>query len=120
MGESPGIGRYHQARVLIDISESTTVSTAVAINGYKVVAVALPAALTGTALAFQIDPGDGTYRSVETYEGTELSITVAASKVVLVGAEKNDQPYLVGANIKVVSGSAEAADRIIWLLCVPL
>lgn len=112
--------RYGLKRALIDISESTTVSLAANILGWRVVAVALPAALTGTALTFQIDPGDGTYRAVEDKDGAPITLTVAADKVVMVCDDTHPDTWLIGENVKVVSGSVEAADRIIWLLCVPL
>lgn len=112
--------RYHMARVLIDISEDTAISTATGILGWRVVAVALPAVLTGTALTFQIDPGDGTFRAVEDYDGAALTLTVEASKVVQIGDDTQPAPWIVGARVKVVSGSTEGDDREIFLLCVPL
>lgn len=110
---------YTQKKCLIDISVSTTVSLATNILGWRVVAVATPATITGTALTFQIDPGDGTFRAVEDYDGDALTLTVEASKVVQIGDDTQPAPWLVGANIKVVSGSTEGGDREIWLLCVP-
>lgn len=112
--------RYHMAKVLIDVSEHVTISTAAKILGWRVVAVALPATLTGTALTFQIDPGDGTFRAVEDYDGDALTLTVEASKVVQIGDDTQPAPWIVGANVKVVSGSTEGGDREIFLLCVPL
>ena len=116
--ENP-LSRHHIAKVLIDITDDDQLSTAANIQGWRVVAVALPDALTGSALTFQIDPGDGTYRTVEDFDGTELSVTIAADKVVQIGDTDAGPIHLVGVNIKVKSGSAEGGDRVVYLLCVP-
>ena len=112
------IDRYHQARCVIENGE--TVSLAVNILGWRVVAVATPATITGTSVTFQVDPGDGTYRVVEDYDGDALTSTIEASKVVQIGDDTQPAPWIVGANAKVVSQGAEGGDRELWLLCVAL
>ena len=75
-----GKSLYKTKAVTIDISESTTISTAVDTDGLLLSGIIFPAAMTGTAITFQV-------------------------------ASTN-----TGGTIKIVSGSAEAADRVINLV----
>jgi hypothetical protein len=70
-------------------------------------AIITPAALTGTALSFQVSYDGTTYTALYATGGTAISYTVAASRVIPL------DPAIFGAfpYLKIVSGSAEAAAR---------
>ena len=93
----------------VTISSGGTVSSALELGvGRSVLALVTPAALTGTALSFQASVDGSTYNTV-TDEGSAYSVTAAASRFISI-----KPGLLVGARyIKVVSGSAEGADRTI-------
>ena len=74
----------------------------------------LPAEFTGTAIKFQVSADDVTYRALYN-AGTELSITVAQARAQ--GLTADQRALLFGWRfVKLVSGSAEAAERSIQVL----
>lgn len=108
------------------ISSGGTVSTASSYNDDRtgastpqatsltLVGFYTPAALTGTAMTFQAAPNaSGTYvEVVDGATGSAYSVTVAASKYIALDPAKT-----YGINqVKLVSGSSEAADRTITLV----
>lgn len=104
---------------MVDIKEfSVTIlngaqdSDAIKIVPHLPVALVMPAAFTGTAITFWVsDSLAGTY--VQVYNaGTAVSATVAASRHVIL-----DPTQFYGARyLKIRSGSAEGADRIVKIL----
>lgn len=95
----------------VTIASAGTTSAALDIGGYTIVGMSLPAALTSTAATFHVSSTiAGTYVPVFNTSGA-LSYTVAASRYVL--ASPNDTYGL--RFIKLVVGSAEAAERSIIL-----
>jgi hypothetical protein len=109
-----GKSLYKTKAVTIDISESTTVSTAVDTDGLLLAGIIFPAAMTGTAITFQVASTNtnGTFKVLTETDGTDVSYTVSADKQVRV-----DPSGWAGVGaIKIVSGSAEAADRVINLV----
>lgn len=102
-------------RYLIDISDSTTIGPATMLAHYKLAGIYLPGTLTSTAINFLVAEAiDGTYVQLNDVGGTEVAVTVAASRGVgITGAQAAAlAPWMF---VKVVMGSAEAADRILWL-----
>jgi len=97
--------------VTIDISENTTQSNAVNTDGMLLTGIVFPAAMTGTAVTFDFSV-DGTnfYDVVET-DGTEVSYTVTAGDVVRV--DPSGWAFASSGFLRIVSGTAEAADRTI-------
>lgn len=96
----------------VTILNGTTVSNAIDLQEAEVVAVITPAALTGVAITFQASHDGVTYKQVTKEDGTAYSITVAASKYVNI-----PRTALNGVRfLKLVSGSAEGADRDIILM----
>lgn len=93
----------------VTISNGGTVSNGIQLGvGRTVLALVTPAALTGTALSFQASVDGSTYNTV-TDEGSAYSVTAAASRFISI-----KPALLAGARfVKVVSGSAEGADRTI-------
>lgn len=94
------------------IAESGTVSDAVLLYGTTAVAFQTPAALTGTAFTFEgsIDAG-ATFKEIRDQLGVAVSFTVAVD-----GSYPMDASIFASYDqIKVVSGSAEAAERLILM-----
>ena len=97
--------------VTIDISANTTQSNAVNTDGMLLTGIVFPAAMTGTAVTFDFSV-DGTnfYDVVET-DGTEVSYTVTAGDVVRV--DPSGWAFASSGFLRIVSGTAETADRTI-------
>lgn len=94
------------------ILSGATSSDAVQLNGYGMVGIILPATLTSTAMTFTGSQDGSTYTALYNTSGTQLSITVAASRIVLFVPGD-----FVGINyLKLVAGSAEGADRTISVI----
>lgn len=93
------------------IASGQTESQAIRVTSGAVLGIITPAALTGAAITFlACEDANGTFVPVYDSDGNAVSLAVAASRAVgLSGAEADaiaPWPYL-----KLVSGSAEAADR---------
>lgn len=98
--------------ITVTIASGGTASGAARLDRAVPVGLITPAALTGTALTFQASADGTTYVPVYTTAGAAVSATVAASRYVPL-----DPATFRGAlYLKVVSGSAEAADRAITLI----
>ena len=96
----------------ITISTSTTVSAEVDLDGGHLFAISTPSALTGTAITFKVsDVSGGTFNDLYDDTGTKYSVVVAPSRVIYLDPTK----FAAFRYIKLVSGSAEAADRVIKL-----
>jgi hypothetical protein len=74
-----------------------------------------PAALTGTAITFQMSSDGVTYVAVNK-DGAALSVVVTTSKYIVV----NPADFAGARFIKLVSGSAEGADRVLTLCVRPV
>lgn len=108
---------YICKKVTIDISESTTVSSEVDINGYQVVGIIPPADWTAANVTFQIDPGDGggfrvvaglTLTTPTANQITFLNTGAAAPYII---------PIVVGHAVKIVSSTAQlTADKVVTVL----
>ena len=98
------------------IANGGTVSAEVDLgDGFMLVGVSTPT-LTGTALTFQVATASGgTYRAMEKDDGNAYSLTVESSKYYPV----NPDHFLGVRFLKVVSGSAECAERTLILHVVP-
>lgn len=95
---------------LIDISESTTISTPLQIGDYKLAGIQF-GTMTGTAMTFQASSTvDGTYVPVYDSDGNAISITIASDTYV--GITGASAAALAAVKfLKLVSGTAELADR---------
>lgn len=74
-----------------------------------IVAVETPAELTSTAIKFEYSPDDGTTWKKVYNEGTEYSLTVAASRFIVV----NSAVFRSLNCVRPVAQSSEAAARVI-------
>lgn len=96
------------------ISNGGTTSGAVPINGRMIAGIDLGATLTGTALSIQNSVDGQTFRAAFDNTGAAISWTVAGGRYL-----KFDPPLLGYLTIKLVSGSAEGADRTLTVVMVP-
>lgn len=89
----------------VTIANGQSVSPAAAIGGYHVVGILMPAAWTAAALSFQGSLDDVTFRPLFDRYGTEVSFTVAASRLLIVS------PTDLGTlkSLKLQSGTSTAA-----------
>jgi hypothetical protein len=105
---------YRKPTVLsTTILSGQTTSAALHLRDYVLVGLIMPAAFTGTTITFTAsDTLGGTYVTIYDSSGAAISATVAASRAIgLTGAEVDAvAPWQF---VKLVSGSAEGADRII-------
>lgn len=95
------------------ITSGQTVSSAVDLKGYDMLAFILPAAFTGTTIQFQMSPTsiNGTYYDCYNIANAVMQATVTQGRAYFI--EPQD---LAGIRfIKLVSGSAEGADRTILI-----
>lgn len=98
---------------VLDISADNDLTEEVDIRGYEVVAIAMPAALNpngSSEMLFQVDPGDGTFRSVQTDDSTALTLTnITQGDIAQVEERK---PPIIGVKLKLSLSAAEVgADR---------
>lgn len=101
-------GNYNPAQAVV-IASGATKSGVINLNGLALVGLYLPA-FTGTALTFEAcDTADGTFVPVKVSGGSSLSYTIAGSTFVAI----DPTPFQGISFLKLVSGSAEGADRTI-------
>lgn len=104
---------YNMIWTACTISSGQTVSNAVDLRGHDMLAFILPAAFTGTTIRFQMSPTaiDGTYYDCYNIGNVAMEATVTQGRAYFI--EPQD---LAGIRfIKLVSGSAEGADRTILI-----
>jgi len=91
--------------VLVDISESTTISEALKVLGYDVVAIQQAADSEGTTLTFQGSYDGVTFAAIKDGAGNSLTITKGAStaEVLLLLTKEIKGMH----SIKIVCGSAQ-------------
>lgn len=96
----------------ITIESGETISNEVNMRGMTLCGLYMPAAFTGTTITFQAsDQSNGTFVAAYDVSGSQITATVSASKYI-----KLDPSDFAGIqHIKLVSGSAEGADREIKL-----
>ncbi len=95
-----------------NILSGQTVSNAIDLFDAELEAIVTPAALTSTTFTFQASPDGINFFQVTKEDGTPYSVTVAASKYLDIPPRT-----LSGVRwLKIVAGSAEAADRAITVL----
>lgn len=95
----------------VTIANNGTVSTAGDMNGAVLAAVIIPAEFTGSAITFQASVDGETFYDVVA-SGSAYSVSVTAGDYHAV-----EHANFLGANyIKVVSGSAEGAERTVTLV----
>jgi len=96
----------------VTIASSGTVSTSLTLeNGRIPLAVITPAALTGTALTFNVSNDGATFTPLY-YESTAYSLTTSTSRYHAL----NRVAFEGVKYLQVVSGSAEGASRIIKVI----
>lgn len=98
------------------IANGATISDAQDVGQARLARLSMPAAFTGTAISFLVLAADGiTYNALTNDAGVAYSITVAASKEVIV-----DMSKMFGVQqFKLVSNAAEGAARSIGCVLAP-
>lgn len=95
----------------VTIASGQTVSNAIDLGEMAVVGLITPSAITSTAVTFQASADNVTYNQVTKVDATVYSVTVSASKHIVIPPAD-----LAGIRwLKVVAGSAEGGDRTIYL-----
>jgi hypothetical protein len=109
---------YFDGRIQVQIGPVTitgggTTSGVFTTQGLGLVGLQMPATFTGTTMSFLgSNDGGATYLALYNTSGSALSVTVAASRLILFTPGD-----LVGVQfIKLVSGSTESSDRIIQVI----
>jgi hypothetical protein len=99
------------------IAASGTTSTAIGLSGSVLTGLVIPSSFTGTAVSFLAEQIGGAGFTVVTKDGTALSYPVAAGDTL-----KFQFPAVFAglSSVKVVSNSAEAAQRTITPITVAL
>lgn len=96
----------------VTILSGATTSDTINLMGAGMVGIILPAALTSTAMTFTGSQDGTNFTALYNVSGTQLSITIAASRIVLF--TPGDFVGLI--YLKLVAGSAEGADRVIQVV----
>ena len=96
----------------LTIANGATVSDIVDVQGHGLVGIIIPAAFTGTTLTFQGSFDNNTFVAMYDSAGTELSVTVSTSRMISFCPSDFVSPRY----LKIVSGSAEGAERIVELM----
>lgn len=106
--------KFDVKEVTIDISANTTQSNAINTDGMLLTGIVFPAAMTGTAVTFDFSVDGTNFHDVVETDGTEVSYTVTAGDVVRV--DPSGWAFASSGFLRIVSGTAEAADRNIQLI----
>ena len=106
--------KFNVKEVTIDISANTTQSNAVNTDGMLLTGIIFPAAMTGTAVTFDFSVDGTNFHDVVETDGTEVTYTVTAGDVVRV--DPSGWAFASSGFLRIVSGTAEAADRNIQLI----
>lgn len=114
------MSKFHQPKPA-RISNGQTVGEVVDLRGQRLVGIKTPAALTGNTLTWQVsEAADGTFYAayhLSTLAATAtVATSVAASQFLVLPFDKAP----ANCFIKLVSGSAEGAERIFWLFTEPV
>lgn len=114
----PALTSYQPIVALVSatIANTATASGAIDLMGATLCGIHLPAAFTGTSLSFTVaTAGGGTYQTLQR-NGSDYSVPVAQGKYVSL-----DPAIFAGVQfIKIISGSAEGADRTLNLAVRPV
>lgn len=99
-------------RIAVNIANGATQSDAVKFHEHASGNFAIPAAFTGVAITFEISHDGTNWTPLYTAANALVSITVAPSRAYPLPAE------LAGCQLfRLVSGSAEAAARVVQVHC---
>jgi hypothetical protein len=94
----------------VAIASGQTASAVIDAKGFSLVGVLLPAAFTGTSLTFQASVDGTNFFAVNsTTSGSSLSYTVAQGNYYAI----DPTPFYGIRYLKIVSGSSEAANRVL-------
>lgn len=112
-------GLVKTRKIKLTIASGGTTSGAVDLEGYQVVGIQTPSAMTGTSLTFTTPLGDtSTYIALYDKTNTQVSVTIATNAARHYELAPAD---FVGLDtLKVVSSGSEAAERTLYLVTRPV
>jgi len=93
------------------IASGGTKSGSVDLQGRTLVGFYMPATFTGTAMTFEASRDGTTFNVMADGAGADISKTVAVDKYIPL----NPQDFAGVSHIKLVSGSTESQEDILWL-----
>lgn len=93
----------------VTIANGGTTSSVAEQDRATLVGLVTPAALTGVAITFSVSADGATYNTLYKDDGNAYSVTVAASRYIALDYAK----FIGVRHIKLISGSAEGAERVI-------
>lgn len=96
----------------VTIASGQTTSGAIDLQGLCLCQVIVPAAFTGASISFSSSPNDSTYQALYNASNTLLSLTVTQGRSYNI----SPQDFAGCRYLKLVSASAEGADRVIGLV----
>ena len=96
----------------VTISSGQTASSSVDLLGRGLVGMILPAAFTGATITFQMSTDNSTFYAIYNTSNTQLSATVTQGRAYFF----TPGDFIAARYLKLVSGSAEGADRTITLI----
>lgn len=96
----------------VTILDTATLSDAVDLWGFSLVGIELPAAVNFASLTLQVSSDGTTYKTLTDMAGADITVTVAASKVVAI--PPSTIPY--ARYLKVTSDIATDADTVIKMI----
>lgn len=103
--------RFYDA--LIDVSASATTSEAIDLQGGTLVGLRMDSGFDGTSVTFtSSDTIDGTYATEQADDGTDFTVTIAASEKCHIQPAKTSG---FSNFVKVVSSASEGADTTVRL-----
>ncbi len=100
----------------VTIANAGQTSGALDVREATILGLITPAALTGTALTFNVSMDSGTFVPLYDSTGTLVSLTVGTSR----GFALDPSTFLPWRYVQVVSGTAEGAARTITLIVRPV
>lgn len=100
-------GRIEFQTQTVTVANGGTTTGNINLNGFGMVGVIFPSALTSTSMTFQGSQDGTTFTALYNTDGNALTATVAASRILLFTPGD-----FVGINyVRLVLGSAEGAER---------
>lgn len=96
----------------VTISNGTTTSGVIDLQGRGVVAIVIPAAFTGTAITFSMSPNNVTFQTMYNSSNSALTTTVTQGRTYAVTPTD-----LIGARyLKIISNASEGGDRLVTVI----
>lgn len=97
------------------ILSGQTTSSSVILDGNTLAGIYCPASMTGATLSFSVSRDNATFVTLRDSSGSAISVTLDASAAMYA---LNPSDFAGVGSVKVVSASAEGADRALVLITI--